>query len=70
MPLTGQTAGLVHAAVGHCCGMDAIASEPLSLRTQANKNAGENQPRYMVMLLIALAKWEIKCWKLQVLFDV
>lgn len=50
--------------------MDVIASEPLSLRTQANKNAGENPPLYMVMLLIALAKWEIKRWKLQVLFDV
>lgn len=37
-----------------------IASQPLSLRTQANKNAEENQPCYMVMLLIALAKWEIK----------
>lgn len=50
--------------------MDVIASEPLSLRTQANKNAGENQLCYMAMLLIALAKWEIKCRKLQVLFDV
>jgi len=70
MPLTGQADALVHAAVGHCCGMDMNASEPLSLRTQANKNAGENQPRYIVMLLIALAKWEIKHWKLQVLFDV
>lgn len=44
--------------------------ELLSLRTQANKNAGENPPLYMEMLLIALAKWEIKRWKLQVLFDV
>lgn len=70
MPLTGQAAELVHAGVGHCCGVDVIASKPLSLRTQANKNAGENQPRYMVLLLIALAKWEIKRWKLQVLFDV
>lgn len=70
MPLTGQAAGLVHAAVRRFYGMDVIASQPPSLRTQANKNAGENPLRYMVMLLIALAKWEIKCWKLQVLFDV
>lgn len=59
MPLTGQAARLVHAAVGRHCGPDAIASELLSLRTQANKNAGQNQLCYMVMLLIALAKWEI-----------
>lgn len=39
--------------------MEARASEPLSLRTRANKNAGENQPCYMVMLLIASAKWEL-----------
>lgn len=50
--------------------MDVIASEPLSLRTQANKNAGENPPLSMALLLIALAKREIKRWKLQVLFDV
>lgn len=50
MPLTGQAAGLVDAAVGHCCRMDVIASETLFLRTQANKNAGENHPHYMVML--------------------
>lgn len=70
MPLTGQAPDLLCAAVGRCCGMDVMASEPLSLRTQATKKAGENQLCYMVMFLIAFTKWEIKGWKLQVLFDV